>query len=284
MSVIASESILSRWAALGELEAALARGTPCLQADGLWGSARALVVATLVKETGRAALLLAPGMPERHRMAEDTRFFLASFDAAALGRIGATGAAPVLEFPPAGPASWRGGHRDHVAERARACHYMAGGHPVVVVATPSALAAPLLPPDEFRARTFSLTVGGAIDREVLLRRLEAAGYERVDTVVEVGQWSLRGGSVDVFSPVRGRPARVEFVGDEIESLRLFDPTSQRSVELLGEILVLPLVADPGSAVLLPAWLPPAALVVLDDPALLEAPLEDAPSEIGRAHV
>ena len=175
MNVIASEAILSRWAALGELEAALFQAVPCLQADGLWGSARALVGAALVRETGRAALLLAPGMPERHRMAGDTRFFLRSFDAA--------GAVPVLEFPPAEPASWRGRHRDHAAERALVCHHMAAGRPVVVVATPAALAAPLLPPDEFRARTITLAAGGTIEREALLGRLEAAGYERVDTVV-----------------------------------------------------------------------------------------------------
>jgi transcription-repair coupling factor (superfamily II helicase) len=277
MTVTASESILSRWAALGELGAVLARGYPCLEADGLWGSARALVAAALVKETGRSALLLASGMPERHRMAEDTRFFIGSFRAAGAGRFDAGGAGPVLEFPPAEPVTWRGRHRDHDAERALACYHMASGRPVVVVATPSALAAPLLSPDKFRARTLSLTVGGTIEREALLGRLTAAGYERVETVVEVGQWSLRGGIVDVYSPVRERPVRAEFVGDEVESLRLFDPTTQRSVESLSEIHVLPLGADLDSAVLLQAWLPRDAVVILDDPALLEAPPEDAPS-------
>jgi len=66
-------------------------------------------------------------------------------------------------------------------------------------------------------------------------RLEAGGYERVEAVVEVGQWSLRGGIVDIFSPARERPVRVEFFGDEVESLRLFDPTSQRSVEELSAL-------------------------------------------------
>ncbi len=271
MTVAASDSLLSRWAALAELSAALSRGVPCLQADGLWGSARVLVAAALVKETGRPALILAPGTVERHRMAEDTRFFLRS--------LGAAGGALVLEFPPAEPASWRGRHRDHAAERALACHHLESGRPIVVVATPSALAAPLLPPDELRARTFTLTVGGTIERETLLRRLEAAGYERVDTVVEVGQWSLRGGIVDIFSPMREQPARAEFLGDEVESLRLFDPTTQRSVGSIGEIVVLPLDVDPGSAVLLSAWLPRETLVILDDPALLEAPPEDAPSAV-----
>jgi transcription-repair coupling factor (superfamily II helicase) len=270
MSVIASESILSRWAALEELATALARGAPCLQADGLWGSSRSLVIAALVKHTGRAALLMAPGTAERHRLAEDIRFFL--------GSLPLPDVTSVLEFPPAEPASWRGRHKDHAAERALACHNLASGGGVVV-ATPSALAAPLLTPAEFRARAFSLEVGGTIDRDTLVQRLETAGYERVDTVVEVGQWSLRGGIVDVFSPMRERPVRAEFFGDEVESLRLFDPTTQRSIESLSELTVLPLSVDSDSSVFLPAWLPSDALVVLDDPALLDAPPEDAPSAL-----
>src|SRR5262249_40326045 len=101
--------------------------------------------------------------------------------------------------------------------------------------------------------------------------------ERVDSVVEVGQWSLRGGIVDVFSPLRERPVRAEFFGDDVESLRLFDPTTQRSIEALDEITVLPLSVDDDPSVFLSAWLPQDALVVLDDPALLDAPPEDAPS-------
>src|SRR5262247_3586732 len=268
MSITASESILSRWAALEELSTALARGHPCLQADGLWGSSRSLVVAAFVKHTGRSVLLMAPGPAERHRLAEDVRFFLTS--------LGAGDRLPVLEFPPAEPASWRGRHKEPAAERARACHHL-GGEGSVVVATPSALAAPLLSPTAFRARAFSLEVAGTIDRETLVQWLDLAGYERVDTVVEVGQWSLRGGIVDVFSPLRERPVRVEFFGDDVESLRLFDPTTQRSIEALDEIIVLPLSVDDDPSVFLAAWLPQGALVVLDDPALLDAPPEDAPS-------
>src|SRR5258705_6681234 len=100
MRFIAPASILSRWAALEELSTALAWGVPCLQADGLWGSSRSLVVAALVKHTGRAALIMAPGTAERHRLAEDMRFFL--------GSLGGPHLPPVLEFPPAEPASWRG--------------------------------------------------------------------------------------------------------------------------------------------------------------------------------
>src|SRR5437016_4653166 len=82
--------------------------------------------------------------------------------------------------------------------------------------------------------------GLVLVRELLVEAFELGGYERVDTVVEVGQWSARGGIVDVFSPSHPNPARVEFLGDEIESIRLFDPTSQRSTATLRELAVLPL--------------------------------------------
>src|SRR6266481_8565677 len=268
MSLTASESLLSRWAALGELSTALAQGVACLEAQGLWGSSRALLVSAFVRDTGRPVLYLSPGTPERHRAAEDIRFFRDTLDSARI---------PVLEFPPAEPSSWHGRHRDHVAERALVCHALVTGGAIVVVTTPAALGAPILSPETFRARTLTLTVGASLEREGLLRTLATAGYERVETVVEVGQWSLRGGIVDIFSPTHDRPARAEFFGDEIESLRLFDPTSQRSVGPLQELTVLPLGSPDAAPVTLLDYLPAETLIVLEDPALLEAPPDDAPS-------
>ena len=114
----------------------------------------------------------------------------------------------MLEFPSEQPVSWHGGrHREHDAERALCCHRLLTGEAVAVMTTPAALSLPLLPPREFRARTLSLAPGQSIEREALLEALERAGYERVDAVTEVGQWSLRGGIVDVFSPTHERPVR-----------------------------------------------------------------------------
>src|SRR5262249_54299053 len=176
------------------------------------------------------------------------------------------------------PVSWRGGrHREHDAERALACHRLLNGDAVAVTTTPAALSVPLLPPREFRARTLSLAPGQSFEREALLVALERAGYEPVGAATEVGRWSLRGGIVDIFSPTHDRPVRAEFFGDEIESLRVFDPTSQRSVEPVKELAVLPLAGERDGGAILTAYLPGDALVVLEDPALLDAPPDDAPS-------
>jgi transcription-repair coupling factor (superfamily II helicase) len=272
------ESLSFRWAALAEVSAALARGVPYLEAYGLWGSSRALLAAALVQETGRTALVVTAGQAERHRAALDLEFFLCSLSA----RSGddALTARRVLEFPPAEAASWRGArHREHDAERALCCHRLLTGAPIPIVATPSALSAPLLTPAKFRARTGWLAVGASIGRDELLALLAGAGYERVESVVEVGQWSLRGGIVDVFSPARGAPVRAEFLGDDIESLRVFDPTSQRSLASITELDVLPLLTRDSETCTLDAYLPGDTLVTLEDPGLLDAPPDDAPSAV-----
>src|SRR2546425_7791351 len=255
--------MLREWPAFHALAKTFAEGPVCLRIAGLTGAARALAVAELVQAHPRPAVVLVESVPDAHRWTQDLKFF----------------GAPALEFPEPEPRLWRGGRqREADAERAFICWRPAANEPVVVVVTPAALDAELAAPPEFAARTLRLAVGDSLDREPLLAALERAGYERVDTVVEVGQWSLRGGIVDIFSATHDRPARAEFFGDEIESLRLFDPTTQRSVETLGELTVLPLAgADADHA--LPAWLPGETLVVLDDPALLEAPPEEAPSAV-----
>jgi transcription-repair coupling factor (superfamily II helicase) len=258
---------LARWRAFDELARALATGDVCVEASGLWGSARALTVAGLTRAARRPTLVVAAGPAQAHALALDIGFFL--------GTLGDTAAPPVLEFPPG--VAWRGGRRsEHDAERALVCHRLLAGEPAVVVATAGALSAGVLGPETFRARAFRIGLGDTFERDALGERLEAAGYERVESVVEVGQWSARGGIVDVFSPARDRPVRAEFFGDEVESLRPFDPTTQRSVDETDEIDIVP-IGGPDDAGTLVGYLPSDTLVVLDDPAELEAPHEDAPA-------
>ncbi|OLB10358.1 MAG: hypothetical protein AUH18_08125 [Candidatus Rokubacteria bacterium 13_2_20CM_69_10] len=256
--------MLSEWAAFSELAKAFAEGEACLRVAGLTGSARAMVVAGLAKTHPRPLLVVAATLADAHRFTQDLKFF----------------GTPAVEFPEREPRLWRGGRqRESDAERAVVCRRLLAGEPLVVVATPTAIDVPLPSPTEFREATLRFTTGDSLDRELLIEALEKAGYERTDTVVEVGQWSVRGGIVDVFSPAQTAPARLEFFGDEIESIRLFDPTSQRSQATLDELLVLPLHEDGASAEAgrgLLDYLPPTASVVVDSPKLLDATDEDAP--------
>jgi transcription-repair coupling factor (superfamily II helicase) len=236
------------------------RGAVCVRAAGLTGAARGLVVAAFHESGPRPTLVIVGGQADVPRWTGNLRFF----------------GAPALDFPLRAPHLLQlHRHREADAERSLVYERMLSGEPIVVVTTPAALTEPLLSSDEFRTRTVRLNVGDRLDRELLLEALDGAGYERVETVVEVGQWSVRGGIVDVFSPLWTSPARIELFGDEVESIRLFDPTSQRSTRALEELRVLPIGGE-GAATLLDL-LPREAPVVLDDPTLVEAPLDDAPA-------
>ena len=139
MSVSASESTLSRWAAFGELSSALAEGVLCAQAVGLWGSSRALVLAALLRDTGRPILAIHASAADRHRSALDVSSFVASL-AESAGRDALPPSSRVLEFPSEQPVSWHGGrHREHDAERALCCHRLLTGEAVAVMTTPAAL-------------------------------------------------------------------------------------------------------------------------------------------------
>jgi transcription-repair coupling factor (superfamily II helicase) len=268
---VVESSPLTGWAPFQELLREFLEGVPCLRVDGLWGAARWLVVEALLRSSERPALVLVSSRPDILETTLDLRFFERSF---------VEGAGSAAAFPPGLPGSWsRGRQRDADAERSLLCHRLLRGERVTVVTTPAALAVPLLGPDEFRSRAFALERGAAVDRENLLSRLQAAGYERVETVVEVGQWGLRGGIVDIFSPGWTRPVRIELFGDEIESLRAFDPTSQRSVEAVARLEVLPLAGAESAGATILDYLPASAPVALHDPALLEAPPDDAPAPV-----
>ncbi len=88
--------------------------------------------------------------------------------------------------------------------------------------------------------------------DALLAHLNTVGYTSADVVEMPGQYALRGGILDVYSPEADRPVRIEFFGDEVESIRKFDPASQRSSNPVDEALLLPLTETPVSEKLLGA--------------------------------
>jgi transcription-repair coupling factor (superfamily II helicase) len=100
--------------------------------------------------------------------------------------------------------------------------------PVSLLTTVNALIQRLPAPDAFRGGALTLTRGGTFDLEVFNAFAAAHGFERAETVMEPGEYALRGGIVDVFPPSFEQPVRIDLFGDEIERLRAFDPLSQIS--------------------------------------------------------
>src|SRR5260370_13553842 len=111
--------------------------------------------------------------------------------------------------------------------------------PLVVVCSARALTQPVLPPAEFAAALQEVRPGAALDPLRLLERLAALGYEPVAEVEAPGQMSHRGGIVDLFPPALVRPVRVEFWGDEVESIRTFDQETQRSLNPVESVWIGP---------------------------------------------
>jgi len=110
---------------------------------------------------------------------------------------------------------------------------------VVVICSARALTQPVIPPQELSASLYSLKPGQEVDLTLMLEHLYNLGYEPMTEVEEPGQFSHRGGIVDLYPPTLPRPVRVEFFGDEIESLRTFDQASQRSLNPIASCVIGP---------------------------------------------
>ena len=109
----------------------------------------------------------------------------------------------------------------------------------LVVASAMALARKVIPMDAFDGLCDLLGPGQSLDRDALAAQLVAAGYRRMPLVDEPGCFAIRGGIVDLYTPAMGRPVRLELSGDVVETIRYFDPVTQRSQEECSEVSIHP---------------------------------------------
>jgi len=227
-------------AALADVVARLVRAldessrTP-IRVSGLRGSAAALCLARVVAERQRPVLATLATASEAEAFAADVRFFLG--DPAGGGPLTRrVHHLPGWEVPPFEPISPA---RETVAARMEGLHHLVQTTAPVIVTTAEAWVQRCLPRAVFAEAVTYLVQGETVAPDALAARLVEWGYHRVPLVQDPGDLALRGGILDVFPPGHERPVRIEFVGDTIESLREFDPTSQRSLDRLEEVLVLP---------------------------------------------
>ena len=143
-------------------------------------------------------------------------------------------------------------HPELQEERATALWKIATGAASIVVTPIAATAIRLRSADYYSDLARTIRRGESFDLESLLGHLNTVGYTSTDVVEMPGQYAVRGGILDVYSPEADRPLRIEFFGDEADSIRKFDPTSQRSLNPVDEALLLPLTETPVSEHLLAA--------------------------------
>ena len=215
--------------ALAAARAALA-ATGRAGISGLVGPARGLVPLLVLPPP---VLFVVPRERDVDELVQDLRTLAAE--------VGLEGA--VLALPAPGPPPFRGlpRHADASARRAAALLQARAGPSVrALVATPAALLRPSLAPNLLDTRVVRLRPGDEMTPEILLEALDEGGYAREDPVTAPGQMARRGGILDVFPVGRDEPVRLEFFGDTIESLRSFDPETQRATGALDALVTMPL--------------------------------------------
>ncbi|SFL88944.1 transcription-repair coupling factor [Pelosinus propionicus] len=142
------------------------------------------------------------------------------------------------------------------------------GENIIVLATPEAAMQRVVPREHFENNRITISNGSEMIREDLLESLVRFGYERVDQVEGLGQFSARGGIVDIFPISSKAPIRLELFGDEVDSLREFDLASQRSMHGLEQVDILPLseIEKSGTPTVFLSYLPAVSTIVFDETA------------------
>ena len=223
---------------------------------GLFGLARLLVPLAV---TDRLLVFVTPYEKDVESLAADAETLISW--------IGAPGALATFKDVPVLVAGAGPTPEDH--ERTQSTLALHDGTVRAVLLSAPALAHSVPAPDVIDRKRLSLRVGEELLVDMLLDHLDGAGYRREDPVVEAGSFARRGGIVDVFPPGRVWPLRIEFFGDRIDSLREFDPATQRRRHEIEEVTLLPFgVPEGGSRLAIPQILPPHWLVVIDPDAAL----------------
>lgn len=146
----------------------------------------------------------------------------------------------------------------------------------IVVTYPEALCEKVVTRNFLNKNTLKLKVGEKVSLDFVADVLSEYNFDRVDFVVEPGQFSIRGGLLDVFSFSNDHPYRIEFFGEEVESIRTFDPVSQLSIQPLNRISLLPNIQDRSMEASRQSFLdfiPASTLIWVDEPQFLEERLQ-----------
>ncbi|NLT33040.1 MAG: transcription-repair coupling factor [Acidobacteria bacterium] len=219
--------------AFERLEEMLRGGAGVVTVSGAAGGAKALVLAKAALCGQRPLAVITPTGAEAQTLAEEIRFCLDLLVPVPPEVVHL----PELEVDP-----YRGlsPHPEIAAARAWALWRLLQEGPIVLVASARAAAVRLHSPGRFLGRCLTLVPGEELSPEMACEHLREAGYLEDDPVTDPGEFSLRGGILDIFPPNLEQPVRLEFFGDRIESMRLFDPDSQRSTARAGTLQIAPM--------------------------------------------
>ena len=221
-------------------------GTGRRRVSGLTATARSLYIPLFARAARQPVILIVADNKAAEALEPTLRAGCELTGAIDPNRVVRFPAHDVLPFENLSP------HPDVQEQRAAALWKLATGAVSILIAPAEAAALKLFDRDYYASLAVTLRRGEEVDVEVLTAHLASVGYTRMDLVEMPGQFTRRGGILDVYSPESDRPVRIEFFGDEIETIRKFDPETQRSQAGLDEAQISPLTETPVTEHLLAA--------------------------------
>lgn len=219
--------ILDRLAEYQTVLSAVQKNGSKIMVSGITESARAHFISELLSETEKMGLVVVSNMLDARSLAEDLSLEF--------------GREHVLIYAPKDYIfhSIEASDMQVIHQRLNTLRKIRTREtPLVVVTTIEALMQYTLPADLWDKVTFVFRPGDRYDLKDLAQQLALMGYKRCDTVEGVGQFSIRGGILDIYSPAGEQPLRVEFFDDEVDTVRCFDPETQRSEPLIDEVEII----------------------------------------------
>lgn len=214
--------------------------------SGLTSTARALYIPLFAKAAQQPVLVLVADNKAADAVHQAVRTGCDLTGAVAQEKVLRFPAHDVLPFENLSP------HPDIQEQRASVLWKIATGEASIVIAPVEAAAMRFFDRDWYAGLARVLRRGESIDLEALVAHLSSIGYTQMDMVEMPGQFTRRGGILDIYSSEADRPVRIDLFGDEIETIRKFDPETQRSSTPLDEALILPMTETPVNERLLAA--------------------------------
>ncbi|MBR0440531.1 MAG: transcription-repair coupling factor [Firmicutes bacterium] len=193
---------------------------------GISDNRTALLAGRLMAQRPGQGLVICSSLARARRIAGDLSFF---------------SSVPVCVVPDqeAGLLRYEAKSTGELSERLSVLTRLVSGESCIAVAPILGALKKLPVPEDYEKDMFTVRLSGTCDRQDLIGRLARMGYERNSAAEAVGQFAVRGDIIDVFSPGRSLPVRIELFDDEVDSIRSYDPMTQRSVESLEEVLLSP---------------------------------------------
>jgi transcription-repair coupling factor (superfamily II helicase) len=228
---------VSRHPALESVLSALRQGTPRERLAGLTATAKAFIAGEIAAELRRPTVILVATESQAENLAASLQFFYSALAGQQATEVAVLPAVDALPWQDAAP------HAEILETRAVTLWRYATGQARVVVAPIAAARMRLADAAFYSQQAKSLAREDIISLDELVAHLRRVGYEPHDMVEMPGQFTVRGGIIDVFPAEAERPVRLELFGDALESLREFDPNTQRSIRPIEHVTFPPLLEN-----------------------------------------